>query len=66
VLDGRCTFIAQPATDMWGVGVIMYQLVTGAQRLKRNDTRDGSLLARTSKHTEMPDPLYVGCTESQV
>jgi serine/threonine protein kinase len=34
VLDGRTTFIVQPATDMWGVGVIMYQLVTGVQQLK--------------------------------
>jgi hypothetical protein len=44
VLDGRSTFIAQPATDMWDVGVIMYQLGTGAQRLERIVRWDVSLL----------------------
>jgi serine/threonine protein kinase len=28
-LEGKTSLIAQPATDMWGVGLIMYQLVTG-------------------------------------
>jgi hypothetical protein len=42
---------------MWGVGVIMYRLVTGARRLKRIVAVATAVSICTSKHTEPPGPI---------
>lgn len=32
IVDGSVSMVVEPASDLWGVGVIMYELVTGMQQ----------------------------------